>query len=317
MLGAQENGMPRLARIIGLVGPLIAVTAPAAADDDAWRLRPQPETPLESGSNAPARLIDPAWTVQAEPSVWYVAPSGKVKLPVKSGSGPGSFTTEGDEVRLERLNLDSPRFEPTGELHLSFDRWRVTFSASTFDLERTATTADTSFRLGSVAVAAGDIFSTELELTTVEVTGGYRLWGRDFRAGSRHPEDAVDGVVRVYALAGARFYDLSFDFARAAGGSAGASEFFGEPIAGIRGEAVLAQDFTLDVQVSGGGFALSDSSSYSIDVLAGFQWRPTRHVGVQIGYRQLAYGLASDDGPDEFSYRGRLAGLYAGLVIRF
>ncbi len=275
----------------------------------------------QSGQDDPAMIaqrLDPVWTVQVEPSVWYVAPSGKVKLPVSSGTGPGSFTTPGESIKLERLNLDTPRFEPAGEIHLSSERWRFSFSGSTYGLEREGTTADSSFRLGAVEVAAGDAINVELDFTSVELTGGYRIWDRDFKAASEVPENAFDAVVRVYALGGARFYDVSFDLAnRSAGGAAAADEFFGEPIVGLRGEADFGEDFSLDLQISGGGFADSDRSSLSLDIVAGFQWHPTRYCGVQIGYRQLAFGLADGDELNEFEYNGRLAGLFAGLVLRF
>lgn len=303
---------------------VLAGASPVLADDS-LRLIHQPEATAAAAASEqqpviPPSRVDPAWTVQVEPSMWYVSPSGKIKLPISSGSGPGSFTTGGDEVDVSRLNLDSPRFEPAGELHISSERWRFSFSGSTYGLDRNGTVADSSFRLGSVPVAAGDRLDVSYDFTTVELTGGYRFWGRDFKAASEHPEEAMDLVGRFYGIAGARVYDFSFDMknlSRSGAPSADTDQFFIEPIIGLRGELDIAEDFTIDVQVSGGGFADSDRSSYSIDVIAGFQWRPTSHVGVQIGYRQLAFGLADGDGAEEFTYDGRLAGLYLGLLLRF
>ena len=47
------------------------------------------------------------------------------------------------------------------------------------------------------------------------------------------------------------------------------------------------------------------------------QWRPHPNVGVQIGWRQVAYWLNDGEGEDEFEYNGRMAGIQGGLVIRF
>jgi hypothetical protein len=262
---------------------------------------------------------DPEWSVQVEPSFWYVTPSGDVTLPASSGTG--GFTTPGDSVPVGRLNLDSPRFEPAGEIHLSGGRWRMTFSGATFSLERDGAIADSSFRLGSVEVSPGDPMDVKMDFTTVELTGGYLIWGRVFSSGAhtQQPQKAVKSLARVYLMGGGRFYDVGFDFARttAVQATAEADEFFGEPIVGVRAEVELARDFTLDVQVTGGGLPAGDSTSYSVDVQAGFLWRPHPNVGVQIGYRQLAYWLSDGEGEDEFEYDGRLAGLFAGLVIRF
>lgn len=300
-----------------LISVILFAAATAFAQDAG-----QPEA---STSDSPAeppteRLpsIDPEWTVQIEPSMWYVAPSGKVRLPVNSGTGPGGFTTAGDEMKVERLNLDSTRLLPAGEFHLSSDRWRFSFSAATFNVDAESTSADSSFRLGAVEVAEGDPIDASMDFTTAELTVGYRFAGRDFRFCTEDGAFCIDAALRVYALAGARIYDVSFDLTnRDSGASAAAAEFFGEPIIGLRAETEFADQFTLDLQVAGGGFADSDRSSYSFDIMAGFHWRPTDHVGVQIGYRQLLFDLTDGDELDEFSYGGRLAGLFAGLTIRF
>lgn len=271
---------------------------------------------------APVAAPDPSWTVRIEPSIWYVAPSGKVKLPASSGSG-SSASPPGDRVRLERLDLDSPRLEPTGEIHFSGGpngRLRFTFSGSTYSIERDDAQADSSFRIGSVDVSTGESLDASFDLTTVELTGGYRVWGRDFSSESRteNPGNAVPTVARLYLIGGARFYNTSFEVRERLGtGRAEADEFFGEPIVGARVEIDLARSFTLDLQVSGGGLPLGDRSSYSADIQAGFQWRPHPNIGVQIGYRQLAYWLSDGEDAGEFEYNGRLAGLFAGIEIEF
>lgn len=285
------------------------------------RLLVQPET--ETTERPPPRVA-PDWTVRLEPKVWFVAPSGTLKLPISSGDGPGSVTTAGDDVELERLNLDSPRLEPAGDIHLASGRWLFGFSGATFSLDRDRTTADETFRLGAVSVAPGDSLRVAMEFTTAEVLGGYRVYSRDFAAESELPENAYDAVLGVYVVGGARFYDLGIEVRRAGGAGpfqADVDQFFAEPIAGLRFELDFAREFSMVVQTTAGGFADSDRSSISFDVQAGFQWRFwDGRAGLQIGYRQLLFVLTDgSDGPaaEEFEYDGRMAGLFAGLQVRF
>lgn len=319
---------PRALASLAAATTLLALTAASSAGERSLLTLEPPPEPTGTGSTANdgtepdlGRLIDPEWTLQLEPSFWYVSPSGKVKLPVSSGTGPGGFTTAGDSVRVERLNLDTPRFEPAGEAHLSGGRWRFTFSGSHFSLDRENTPADEAFRIGSVVVAPGDPLDVSFEITSVDVTVGYRVWGRDFCAQvfTECPPNATDSLLRLYVIGGARFTDVSFEVARdtAVRAAAGADQLFGEPILGARAEVELAEQFTLDLQLTGGGLPAGDTSSYSVDVMAGFHWRPHPNIGVQIGYRQLAYWLSDGDDEDEFEYNGRLAGLFAGVVFRF
>lgn len=308
--------------------PVWAQSAPAAPSTtpaaDAASSAPSATAstdPAAASSSTPLTdALAPTWRIQIEPSFWYVSPSGRVKLPVSSGTGPSGFTSAGDDVKLERLNLDTPRFEPAGELHLTGGRWRFTFSGAAYSIEQD-TTADSTFRLGSITAAPGDELDVDFDFTTVEATAGYRFLGRDFADAARteRPDQGIAAVGRVYGLFGARFYDVGFDVRTTSGPleQASADEFFVEPIAGIRAELDLAESFTLDLQATVGGLPAGDSSSYSFDIQAGFHWRPHPNVGIQIGYRQLAYWLSDGEDAEEFEYNGRLAGLFAGLVIRF
>jgi hypothetical protein len=92
---------------------------------------------------------------------------------------------------------------------------------------------------------------------------------------------------------------------------------FFEPYIGARAEAVIADDFSLILQLSAGGLPLYSSSSYSVDIVLAFEWRPIPNVGIELGWRQIAYGLTDGRDLDRFQYTGRLAGLFTGVVIRF
>jgi hypothetical protein len=85
----------------------------------------------------------------------------------------------------------------------------------------------------------------------------------------------------------------------------------------MRAELEVYRDFSIELEVSAGGWGDSSNSVISIDTLLGFTWRPIDGVGVQIGWRQLAYDLSNGDGAGEFEYSGRLAGLFLGVDFRF
>jgi hypothetical protein len=253
-------------------------------------------------------LNDHDWKVRFEPAIWLVSPSGTVRM-------PGAST---ESVRVEHLNLDTPEVRPSGEVHLAADRWRLSFFGSQYAQE-TRFAAEQGFSLGDVTIDPGDIVDAEFDFTVVEVAAGYRIWEADLDRDSANQAMTVDTDIRLYAIGGLRAYDVDLDV-REIGGEGGRSatdQFFVEPILGLRGEIDIARDVTIDLQMTGGGYLDSDRSVASLDIVTGFQWRPHPNVGVQVGWRQVAYWLDDGDGPDEFEYNGRMAGIQAGLVIRF
>lgn len=261
----------------------------------------QDETPLGGTDD---------WTVRFEPAVWFVGASGDLRLPGTEASGNGQKLDMGD------LNLDSPRASPFGELHLKREPWRITLSALAFS------TGDRDFapggpgQLGPIAYDAGDVLDLSMEYVTFAATGGY-----EFLTAERGSTD--DGGVqlrsRLVGFAGARFHDVDFDASlqTPGGASADADSLFAEPIVGLRWELDIHARFTIDVVGAAGAFGWGGQSSWSADILAGFTWRPVENLGVQIGYRQLIVGLKDGDDPQQLEWRGGLAGLYAGAVLRF
>jgi hypothetical protein len=281
---------------------------------------PPPSAPGHSITSSPApERAEPWWTVEILPSVWFVAPSGKLALPVNSGTGPAGFTTAGDEVKVNDINLDSNRLSPSGELHLSSGRFRLTFQGADFELTRDRTFPDRAGRLGAVAFTRADALKIDFSFGTYEVTAGYRVWDRDFKAAGSSTGYAVDAVVGLYALAGVRMYDVDIDVQRLTGtfARAEASHFFAEPVVGARLEADFVEAFALELQLDAGYLPGGDHESSSIDVALAFSWRPSRNFGVRLGWRQVAFDLADGSGASKFEYDGRLAGLFIGAVIRF
>jgi hypothetical protein len=283
------------------------------------RKPPAPETPAAPADAAPLPdRFSPDWTLQIEPTVWFVGPSGKFKLPVNSGTGPGGFTTEGDKIRVNDVDLDSTRLRPAGTLTLASGKWRFAFWGSEYELGRSSTTVDFAGRLGAVAFAPGDQLKLDLSLGTYELSAGYRIWDYDFAENTKLKNVAVDAQLTIHLLGGARLYDLEIGAENLSSpGRAEGSHVFAEPMVGVRAETIIDTDFSVILQLTAGGLPLYSTSSYSLDVVAAFQWRPTRNIGLQIGWRQLAFDLSDGKDLDEFEYSGRLAGLFAGVVIRF
>jgi hypothetical protein len=319
----------------GPVGLIVAGSACAWAAAGAVALA-QSEQPAEPKADASAAMpphadrdapkcdtiqsmSEPKWAISVEPLVWYLGPSGTIKLPASSGTGPGSFTDSGDSPRLRDLGLENTRLSPAGQIQINAEKFRFSFFGAEYTNKREGFPASDSFRVGSVAIAPGDELDTKLSFATFQLTGGYRIYDRDFKAESAKPDDAVDVQLRIHAVLGARIYDLTSEVTLRgpAPQSATASETFVEPMAGIHTEVDLVQDFTIALDLNAGGFPGSGKSAFSIDVAVAFMWRPIPNVGVQLGWRQLAFILEDGRDQGEFKYSGRLAGLFAGVVFRF
>ncbi len=294
------------------------------ADLDAFtslslREPPAPETPVTptDAATLPDRFA-PDWTIQVEPTMWFVGPSGKFKLPVSSGTGPGAFTTEGDKIRVNDLDLDSTRIRPAGTLTVASGKWRFAFWGSEYELGRSSTTVNFAGRLGAVAFAPGDRLKLDLSLGTYELSAGYRIWEYDFAEHTAQKSAAVPAQLNIHLLGGARLYDLEIGAENlSTPGRAEGSRVFVEPMVGVRAEAIIDTDLSVILQLTAGGLPLGSTSSYSFDIVTAFQWRATTNIGVQIGWRQLGFDLSDGKDQDKFQYSGRLAGLFTGVVIRF
>ena len=122
-------------------------------------------------------------------------------------------------------------------------------------------------------------------------------------------------------VGGLRIYDLDWDIRKTGSGlgpsDAAESGAFLHPEVGVKLNMDFGRDVTIDLQLAGGGAPTGSKQSYSVDVIAGFQWRPTAHFGLQAGYRALFFGAKTGAGENEFNFNGAMQGLYGGLVFRF
>ncbi len=292
-------------------GPLLLDAKTTIGDEPAATIPPADAAKVDANAaSAPKpswpKLADPdAFRIELAPRAWYTSPSGKFKLP--------SSTTAGNSVRVEDLNLDEPRVSPYGEVIFRIGDFRLNFSGAEYSADRGGT-APSAFRIGDVTVNAGDQTQSKFEFTTFTISGGYRFYEHDFgKAGGGAPDRTV---VRVDAEAGVRIYDLKIEVSSGAATSR-TQQTFTDLFAGARVDLQIARDFSLDVLVNGGGYFDSDRSVTSLDGSIAFTWRPVDGVGIQLGWRQLLYHFKDGKDASEFDYRGGMAGLFTGVVIRF
>lgn len=250
------------------------------------------------------------WSASIEPAAWYVAAGGNVTMPRQSGGTNNS-------THLSVLNMDSPDLAATGEINLRNGDWRVTLRGFSFSTTNNTTLANGG-QIGDINFGSNTPFESSLDFAAFELEGAYNLYHRDLRALPKGHAMHVDWDV----VAGVRLYDVEWQISRTDIAGPGvttesANEFFYEPEVGGKLSMEFYDRFTVDAQVSVGALPFGDRSTFSVDVIAGFTYRPIENVGVQIGYRQLAFELADGDGAEEFRYRGALAGLYFGAVIKF
>jgi hypothetical protein len=275
--------------------------------------RAQQSEPTDA--DAPAiEPLDTGWTIRLEPFAGYIGPAGDVRLP--------STTTRGGAVKLEDLNLDSPRLVPMGRIQAKRGKWKLGFSGLAFSADDRGAIQTGAGQLGSIAYAAGDRLITDLAYESFDLLVSYRIWAHTSNtnaAGRTRLDAGVD------LIGGLRFHHAEFDVRSTPAVApppgtplaAGADEFFIEPVVGARLDLALLEQFGIEVESTAGGFAMGDRSSFSFSIDAGFAYRPTPSVGVKVGYRLLVFNLNDDDGAREFEWSGSMAGLYAGLQLSF
>lgn len=271
-----------------------------------------PAAIAQEGMPQEAVAIEPVeepWVLKIEPAAWYVAANGTARLPGTASAG------NGQSFEVADLNLDSPRLMPVGELHLRRGDWRFRVMGSGLDMDNRGVVTTAAGQIGDVSFGAGDTLRSSLEVMTLAADAQYAFYTYQSEPGS------VDFTSTVLGLAGARAIDAEITSEVISGGSSAGSAsgeaLHAHPYVGIRWELEIAREFSIDFTTTLGGLSFGDSESWSSDILVGFQWNPTAHFGMQMGYRQLLFGLETDDAPGEFAWNGGLAGVYTGATLRF
>lgn len=258
----------------------------------------QPTAPDPSIPAPPVAPADPI-TIDLEPSAWYAAPGGDLRLPGSAG-----------QADLKDVNLDSPRLSPFVELRARKGPWSLELSGFAFSASDRGATS-TGLSIGAITIPTGPRTSASLDTSSFEAALGHTVHTY------RGDLDELPLDVRLDVTGGLRTHTVDVTISSAGAGTAQADAFFAEPSAGILLRVDLPRRFSIDLDASFGAFFLDDHAAISWDVLVGFTWRPVDELALQVGYRQLAFAL--EDGPtgDQLRWRGAMAGLYTGLVFRF
>jgi hypothetical protein len=267
-------------------------------------------TPAEAPPPAPPAVVQALdakpslYQIQVQPRVWYVGLSGDLTLP---GTPVNTAATT-----LNELNLDSPQAAPFGNATIRFGNWTVNLSAASTSSDR-STTAQANGQIGTFTFLAGDPIRSSFDFTTAEASVGYSLgtWSRTPR-----PDGSFGVVADLALIAGARLYDIKAGVGATSPTTSEADEFFFEPIVGGRLELNLAKDFSIDVQ-STFGYLPADREAASWDIEVAFAWRIVENLGLQVGYRNMFIHLESGSDASRFEWEGGVAGVFAGLQLRF
>lgn len=263
-------------------------------------------TPAESAEPVAGPDLSPGpaasrWVVRFQPRLWFAGLTGELTLPNTSGAAGGLS----DTIELADIDLNNTVLNPSGELNIQAERFLFSFTAASIQTSRGAA-APAALQLGSVAAAAGDALETDLEFNTFHASLTYRLIEHDFGTAGRT-------VFRANLGGGVRFSEFDILLTNTTTGSVLRSnpEFF-ELLAVAKTELQLAERFSIDLELAGGG--LADSASF--DLTVGFSWRPVDFIAGQIGYRIL-FLTASEGQEGDFEFTGSAAGLFGAIVVRF
>ncbi|MCC5785620.1 MAG: hypothetical protein JJU33_02835 [Phycisphaerales bacterium] len=250
------------------------------------------------------------WTVQFEPSLWYAVPGGKVDM-------PGLETARG-EIDLIDLGVDNTGLRPSGEFIFRRGRWMGLVGGIYLE-EENDTALNQTISINGTAYDAGDRFEGRLRFASGRLLGGYRI--HSFQGGPT-ADGGYNFTSDVDIIAGARFTHINWRLAAEDPGvsrdSIRESRLFPEAIGGFRWTLGFIEQITIDTELTIGGMTTGDDdTAFSIDIIQGLAWDPHPNLGAQFGYRQLLIRHNDGKGDDRFRYDGAIAGLYAGVKVRF
>lgn len=280
--------------------------APAAPSAPAQAEQP---TVIGPGEALPIWPED-RWTVRLHPRLWYVAHGGKLTMP----SLTGAPIVDGTE--LSDLGVDKSRVAPYATFEIQGGP--VIFSLAAANVSVRGSSSEPAglppaalFEPQGVPPPPGQI-TARMETTIAQILGGYRVYTVIFDQGADPGQpDAASNVLRLFAVGGARYYEINSRVLRNTG-TGDRSEDFIDAIVGGRAQLQLARVFSVEVDVNAG---LGTGSS--LEVAASFGYHPWPWLGVHVGYRNVFLNASSGSGATKFKFDGSLAGLFAGVSIRF
>ncbi|GAB4547403.1 MAG: hypothetical protein Tsb0013_07160 [Phycisphaerales bacterium] len=235
------------------------------------------------------------YRAEITPIVWWSSFAGDIAF----GAG-GSFD-------LETIDADEPAIAAGAEARL--DTERLTFALGGFHRSDSADNQRTGDAItpGGIAVPAGSRVDWDLDLTSLSATAGYRF-------DDLIPDPEVDLRFDVYA--GVRYVDLELAL-DAPAGSVAFDERWMTPIVGARLRVDLPHDIDVLIDADLGLLPLGDTTTSTWSVFAGVGYQPTPNLGVRVGFRHISLDYNDSSGAGDTEFNGFLAGLYAGVVIRF
>lgn len=258
------------------------------------------QTSAEPARVVPEQVDVGAWTLRLDARVWYAGPAGDVRMPGAANSA---------RTDLSDLNADNPRLSPYGSLTLRAPAEKIFFVAQGGGNSLNASvTAAGAFQLGNIAVNAGDNIRSEVDLASFELLMGY---GPISLVGAPGEVTRLD----LGLMGGVRLVEQRFTFTSGASQTR-MEDTYAAPAFGARLNAQLSREFSAEATSIIGFWP--DRTSGDIDI--NFNYTPGGKddwLTLQVGYRLLAFEFSRGAGASTREFSGSLAGLYAGLQLKF
>jgi hypothetical protein len=260
---------------------------------------------------APTLALNDAWRARVSPRLWFAGSAGDLTL-----AGGPSF-------ELATLKLDAPKLSPALELTIRqvpkegvvVGRPSLIFAASgALTSAESSVTLGAGGQFGTLAVAPGDRVDASVDWATFQIAGG-QVW----RLADLSPKGAAPGTTSIdlAGLIGLRAHHQRFELA-SNGTTLSEKQAWIEGLLQARLEIRLNSQFSAEVNAS---LAWApDRFGGDIDSLFTFTpWRGERgqSLSLQIGYRLLATDYEVDRRGGTTAFNGSLAGLYAGVGLKF
>ena len=242
------------------------------------------------------------WEIRLMPYVWMPSMDADVTVNGLSGSVDVSFGDILDDY------LD---FALMGRVEVWKGKWGFTFDGVYFDLgmdeEFKGTRSATSFDL--------DI---DFKLGMADFGLAYRLLEQ---VSVRNPQSKIifepyGGLRYAYLKQKA---DLNIDIIGLGppGITLGKSEDWVEPFIGARIICDLTDKVSLNVRGDAGGFGIGSASRLTWNFIAGIDYKLSKNVSLDAGYRILDIDYSRGSGSDKFAADAKIEGPVLGMTILF
>jgi opacity protein-like surface antigen len=241
------------------------------------------------------------WEIRLMPYVWMASIDADKTVSGLTGSVDLSF---GDV-------LDNLDFTAMGRLEVWKGKWGFTFDGLYLDLG-----VDKSFE-GTSSGTSFDL-DADARLGSADFALAYRLFEQGF-------ENNFIRKLTFEPYAGLRYVylkqkiDLNVEIAGVGsiGATLGKSEDWIEPFVGGRVIWDLNDKMAINVRGDAGGFGIGSASRLTWNFVAGVDYKLSKKVSLNAGYRILDIDYSRGSGSDKFALDGKLEGPVIGLIILF